>query len=345
MWTAQPICRGTVILRTVILTFIALATVPSLGDDTVPGGHGTSDNIAVIQNDSTTGFSNAGWKYDRYQDLPSLDAHQRMVVADLTGPGIIRHIHTTRHHPPELTVRGIVLEIYFDDAQEPAVACPLADFFGDGCNGKSMYFSTPWVECAPWSYNCYFPMPFAKRAKVILRNDTDKDVMNYSYVEWEPLEKWSEQLGYFHATWKRRVFQLSKDTEMEFFHVQGSGHILGRQFSVATDEPLFQNFNVVMEGNNEIDIDGRERAVDYLGTEDSFTFSWGFQQTFAGLRGHAPCGHGTARHAVDLPLSRPSTDPLSPGVDLVDQLARRARVHFTAGLGRSRGGRRLLGAL
>ncbi len=87
MLTAQPICRGTVILRTVILTFIVLATAPSLGGDTVPGGPGTSDNIAVIQNDSTTGFSNAGWKYDRYQDLPSLDAHQRMVVADLTGAG------------------------------------------------------------------------------------------------------------------------------------------------------------------------------------------------------------------------------------------------------------------
>jgi hypothetical protein len=144
------------------------------------------------------------------------------------------------------------------------------------------------IECAPWSYNCYIPMPFARRAKVILRNDTDKDVMNYSYVEWEPLEKWNEQLGYFHATWRRRVFQLSKDTEVEFFRVQGAGHVLGRQFSVATDEPFFRDFGVVMEGNNEVDIDGRERAIDYLGTEDSFTFSWGFQQTFAGLRAGMP---------------------------------------------------------
>ncbi|HNQ87993.1 MAG TPA: DUF2961 domain-containing protein [Verrucomicrobiota bacterium] len=50
-------------------------------------------------------------------------------------PGIIRHIHTTRHHNPDLTARGIVLEITFDDASEPAVLCPLADFFGDGYNG------------------------------------------------------------------------------------------------------------------------------------------------------------------------------------------------------------------
>jgi hypothetical protein len=39
-----------------------------------------------------------------------------------------------------------------------------------------------------------------------------------------------------------------------------------------------------MEGNNEIDIDGRERAIDYLGTECSFGFCWGYRNTYAGLR-------------------------------------------------------------
>ncbi len=211
-----------------------------------------------------------------------------MVVADLQGPGVIQHIHTTRHQNPAETSRGVVLEIYFDGEEQPAVLCPLADFFGDGCNGKSMYFSTPLIECAPWSYNCYIPMPFAKRAKIVLRNDTARDIMNYSYVEWEPLPAWNPSLGYFHATWNRKLFQLSKETHEEFIHLQGTGHLLGRQFSVSTDEPLFRGFNIVMEGNNEVKIDGQERAIDYLGTEDSFTFSWGFQKTFAGLRAGMP---------------------------------------------------------
>jgi hypothetical protein len=63
---------------------------------------------------------------------------------------------------------------------------------------------------------------------------------------------------------------------------RGPGHLLGRQFSVTTDEPLFRGFSYVMEGNNEVEVDGRERALDYLGTEDSFTFSWGFRKTYAG---------------------------------------------------------------
>lgn len=79
-------------------------------------GDAESPEIAVIRPKARTGFANAGWKYDRYEQLQSLDAHTRMVVADLEGPGVIRHIHTTRHHPKELFTRGIVLEIWFDYA-------------------------------------------------------------------------------------------------------------------------------------------------------------------------------------------------------------------------------------
>ena len=78
-----------------------------------------------------------------------------------------------------------MLEIYFDDAAEPAVACPLADFFGDGCNGKSTNFAAAFIECARGATTATSPCRLRERAKVVLRNDTDKNVMNYSFVEWE----------------------------------------------------------------------------------------------------------------------------------------------------------------
>ena len=239
-------------------------------------------DLPIIQPTTKTQFANGGWNNDRYNELESLDAGKRMLVADLAGPGIIRHLHSTRHFPEELKSRGIVLEIWFDDTEEPAVHCPLADFFGDGCNGSAEDFTSNLIECAPWSYNCYIPMPFKERARVILRNDTDQDTANYSYVEWEPLPAWDDRLGYFHATYERKCFQLTPETDMTFLELNGAGHVLGRQFSIITDEPWFRGFNCIMEGNNEIDIDGRDRLVDYLGTEDSFTFSWGFQGLFAG---------------------------------------------------------------
>ena len=37
--------------------------------------------LAVIKTDVQTRLSNGGWKYDRYNDLQSLDAHRRMTVA------------------------------------------------------------------------------------------------------------------------------------------------------------------------------------------------------------------------------------------------------------------------
>ncbi len=251
-------------------------------------GPAASDDLALLRPGLETGFSNGGWNLDRYPGLEPLKAGARIVLADLTGPGIIRHIHLTRHPPAELFARGIVLEIWFDDASTPAVMSPLADFFGDGGDGRATDFSANLIECAPWSYNGYFVMPFRTRARVVLRNDTDTDALDYSYVEWEKIPRWDDRYGYFHATYQRRAFRLLKDTSELFFEVRGSGHLLGRQFSVTTDEPLFRGFYYVMEGNNEVAIDGRERALDYLGSEDSFTFSWGFRQTFAGRSAGMP---------------------------------------------------------
>jgi hypothetical protein len=74
---------------------------------------------------------------------------------------------------------------------------------------------------------------------------------------------------------------LTNDTREEFRRVRSREHFLGRQFSIASDEPGFRGFGFVMEGNNEVNLDGRARAFDYLGSEDSFTFSWGFNRVFA----------------------------------------------------------------
>lgn len=278
------LCTFCLIAAAMVICFAA-----SVGADSL-------SNLPIINDEPVIGFGNAGWAFDHYPELERLDAKACITVADIKGPGVITHIHTTRHGQPEISSRGVVLLIYFDGESEPAVQCPLADFFGDGCNGKSMDFTTPFIECAPISYNAYIPMPFKISAKVMLRNDTDVNLTNYSYVEWESISDWKPQLGYFHATYHREAFQLTKEISQRFFHVEGKGHLLGRQFSLASDEPAFNRFTFIMEGNNEVDIDGHERQMDYLGTEDSFTFSWGFQRTFAGYR-------------AGMPFVRPDTPP------------------------------------
>jgi hypothetical protein len=252
--------------------------------------------LCTIKPDRRTGFSNGGWAYDAYPELETLDAYTSITIAEIEGPAVITCIHTIQHllleksDPGEneterksKAARGMLLEIYFNGVQSPSVKVPLADFFADGCCGQADNFGNNFVEKAPHSYNCFIPMPFEKSAKVVLTNETDRDYKNYSFVEYESLPSWDSGLGYFHATWKRFAFQLSNITDINFFHVEGCGHLIGRAWSICTDEPFFNNFHFVMEANNEFRIDGEaKQRLDYLGSEDSFTFSWGFQKQFCG---------------------------------------------------------------
>jgi len=250
--------------------------------------------ISKVKKQYNFGACNGGWKYDSYPELDSLDAHKSMTIAEIKGPAVITNLHSTQHlvQDPELTaeqqsalsVRGIILEIYFNDNPIPAVRVPLGDYFADGCLGQAEDFTSLFIEKAPKSYNNFIPMPFEKSARVVLVNETKYDLMNYSFIEFEKLDSWNENLGYFHATWKRFAFQLNDNTNQHFFHVDAKGHLLGRSCSISTDEPMFKGFYYIMEGNNEVRIDGEDKPrVDYLGTEDSFGFSWGFQRVFKGL--------------------------------------------------------------
>ncbi len=256
------------------------------------------EQLATLRDRSSFGFSNGGWAYDAYPELETLDAGRTITVAEIEGPAVITHIHCTRHFlqlpeigkepNPEYTAlvaRGIILEIYFDGVETPAVQAPLADFFADGCCGRAQAFSGPFIEKSLESYNCYIPMPFEVSARVVLRNETPHNVGNYSFVEWERLPAWNPGLGYFHATWKRRAFQLTNKCDEHFFHVDGRGHLLGRAWSISTDEDRFKEFGFVMEGNNEVRIDGESKPrADYLGSEDSFCFAWGWRAPFQGHR-------------------------------------------------------------
>jgi hypothetical protein len=241
-------------------------------------------------------FSNGGWAYDAYPELKTLDAHTAITVADIKGPGVITCIHITQHklfrsisRPEEevplqaILARGIILEVYYNDSKQPSVKVPLADFFADGCCGQAGTFGTMFVEKTPGSYNCFIPMPFEKSARVVLINETEYNLSNYTFVEYEQFPEWDEKLGYFHAAWKRSSFQLNDTTNLLFFHIDGSGHFFGRSWSICTDEPFFDGFFWVMEANNEVYIDGEQKQrLDYLGTEDSFAFSYGFKEFYCG---------------------------------------------------------------
>jgi hypothetical protein len=248
---------------------------------------------ASIRSDRSFGFGHAGWAYDAYPDLETLDAGRTITVAEAEGPGVIRFLNAPQIVIPDkslgsqakraLSARGVILEIYYDGESSPAVRVPVGDFFADGCNGRADYFTTPFVEKGPVTYNSFIPMPFEGSVRVCLRNETAYDIVCYAFVEIERLPEWDRDLGYLHATWRRWPFQLDGETAERFFTIEGEGHLLGQAWSVATDDPFFHAFWFVVEGNNEFRIDGEaEPSVNYLGSECAFGLHWGFKERYAG---------------------------------------------------------------
>ena len=246
---------------------------------------GDDNNLPRLKPALRNQVSNAGWNYDAYPNLEPLDAGKTITLADIKGPAQINTIHITgRMRGNEMLSRSLVLEIFFDGAQLPAVSVPFGDFFADG-TGRAAYFTTPFVEKVPDAYNCYIPMPFRKSARVTLRNDSKQNIFNYSYVEWQTLPDWDASLGYFHASWRRLSFPLTPDTKQPIFSLPGPGHLIGEYWNINTDEPEFAGMTFVMEGNDEHRVDGEaEPSINYLGSEDSFNFSWGWHEVFTGYK-------------------------------------------------------------
>lgn len=98
------------------------------------------NSLARLQPSVRNRLSNGLWKYDAYPNLESLDAHKTVTIANIKGPAQINTIHVTADPKEnEWPPRSVVLEIFFDDTQPPAVSVPLGDFFADG-TGRAGYF-------------------------------------------------------------------------------------------------------------------------------------------------------------------------------------------------------------
>jgi hypothetical protein len=88
------------------------------------------------------------------------------VLADLTGPGVIRRMWTARV--------GGRLQVFLDGALEPAIDVPCVDFF----NGTHPSFPRPVAGPMGGSNYSYFPIPFARSIRIQLLPDAAWKAMN-----------------------------------------------------------------------------------------------------------------------------------------------------------------------
>ncbi|HQH51844.1 MAG TPA: DUF2961 domain-containing protein [Candidatus Hydrogenedentes bacterium] len=203
-----------------------------------------------------------------------------VVVARLEGPGRIEMMHFAMPGALKLG-REAILRIYWDDAEEPSVNCPLVDFF---CDPAGQFESVETVVLNKRrGFNCYFPMPYRKSARVEVAYDGElppgqelqSKMPCYSYVMYRTLESLPLSTGYFHANWHQESLPLGR-AEYIALDTQGKGKFIG--WSVTIRKPGAPAYMVDMNEMFYVDGEGTP-SVEFQGIEDAFGFSWGFPET------------------------------------------------------------------
>ena len=105
-----------------------------------------------------------GWKIS-----PSIEIApgENRLLADIAGPGAIQQIWCVVSN---VRWRNLILRIYWDDQEQPSVECPLGDFFAMGWNRFAQVSSLAVCVNPGRAFNCYWEMPFRKRARITLEN-------------------------------------------------------------------------------------------------------------------------------------------------------------------------------
>jgi hypothetical protein len=209
-----------------------------------------------------------------------LASGETLTLADIEGPGMIRHIWIT---VPDTTAAGpyvlrdLVLRITWDDAVEPAVEAPLGDFFCNGFAERALVTSLPLVVAPSGGMNCYFPMPFRQRARVTLTSEHPGDIEAVFFqIDHTLADDVGPEAAYFHAQWRRTRDARRGEDHVILDGVRGSGAYVGTFIALTALERFWWG-----EGEMKFFIDGDTDLPTICGTglEDYVGGAWGFQDT------------------------------------------------------------------
>jgi hypothetical protein len=201
---------------------------------------------------------------------------QTVVLADVTGPGMITHIWLTVAANEYAWPRLLRLRVYYDGSSTPSVDAPIGDFFGVG-HGLERPLSSLVVRdsSSGRSRNSYWPMPFRQRCRITVTNEGRRRVSNLYYqIDYQKMPSLPAGTGYFHARY-RQALPAAMGKPLEILNVKGRGHYVGTVFSVVQVGAGWFG-----EGDDFFYVDGKKKAdIEGTGTEDYFNDAWSFRVT------------------------------------------------------------------
>ncbi|HEX2975903.1 MAG TPA: glycoside hydrolase family 172 protein [Bacteroidales bacterium] len=216
----------------------------------------------------------------------SIAAGAKKVVLNMKGPGIINRMwFTISDRSPEM-LRSLLINIYWDNQEKPAVSVPFGDFFGVGLGRTAVYENALFANPEGRSFNSFIQMPFKEAARIELVNESSSDLLMVFYdINLQLLPKWDDNFMYFHCYWHRDTLTtLGKDFEI-LPKIEGKGRFLGSNISVNASPQYGDCW--WGEGEVKIYLDGDHEYPTLIGTgtEDYIGTAWGQGQYISNYMG------------------------------------------------------------
>lgn len=191
-------------------------------------------------------------------------------MADIKTPGVIQHIWLTLANR---NWRNFILRIYWDGQETPSVECPAGDFFCMGWQQYTPVVSLPVCVNPGCAFNCYWPMPFGKSARITMENRNEEDAILYYQIDYAETDPGSD-IGYFHVQFRRSNPLAYGQDHVILDGVRGKGQYIGTYIAWGV-----HNSGWWGEGEIKFFLDGDSAypTICGTGTEDYFCGSYNFE--------------------------------------------------------------------
>lgn len=207
-----------------------------------------------------------GWKIS-----PSvvIKAGETLTLGEIEGSGCIQQIWMT----PTGHWRHSILRMYWDDEKNPSVECPVGDFFASGWGQYSQVSSLAVCVNPGSAFNCYWQMPFRKKARITMENIAANDMTVYYQINYT-LTEIPEDAAYFHAQFRRVNPNPYKQDFTIVDGIKGKGHFVGTYMAWQVNNNGWWG-----EGEIKFFMDGDKKfpTINGTGLEDYFCGSYGFE--------------------------------------------------------------------
>ena len=207
-----------------------------------------------------------------------IKAGESLTLAEVRGAsGTVRRMWATLSDRTPAMLRGLRIDMYWDGAARPAVSAPCGDFFGHPLGTMAPFQAALFASPEGRSFNCYVPMPFRTGMRIVVTNESGKDLRSLYYdVDYTLGDRHGPEALYFHAHYRREnPTRMQRDYEL-LPKVAGRGRFLGVNVGViANQEKYLKTWWGEGEVKVYLDGDGEFPTLSGTGTEDYIGTAYG----------------------------------------------------------------------